>query len=270
MFKKNQNVRNTCPVPERFRFADDGLVPNNPVLSCVVVRQGIDLAGSARHADRIMATFERNGWIGMWRNEMYPYPHYHAGVHEAMAIAAGHTRVRLGGRSGVEVDLAVGDVLVLPAGTAHQRVMASADLLMIGAYPPNGQYDLWRPNMFDCLKARELVRRVPLPPSDPLNGETSPLLTLWTAEAAAAAEHPDRRDHAPGSRLPPDLRRPRERSDAELDLAPLPRTAAVRQLAERTLAAKQATDGSRSVSWGPATGLRSRRSRIGTSGLSTP
>ncbi|MFD2183631.1 cupin domain-containing protein [Rhodoplanes azumiensis] len=266
MIKKNQNVRKTAPAPEAFRFGDDGLVPNNPVLSCMVVRQGIDLTGSAHHADRIMATFERNGWVGLWRNEMYPYPHYHAGVHEAMAIAAGRIRVRLGGRSGVEVDLVAGDVLVLPAGTAHQRVMGSSDLMMIGAYPTNGQYDLWRPNMMDCLAARTIVRAVPLPKTDPLDREHPPVLGRWQADvAAAAAGEPE----IPVYRLPPELRRSRERSENELDLAPLPRTAAVRQLAERgTLTPRPGADGGRGAAWGPALGDRTRRTRIGPSGLS--
>ncbi|MBK5956777.1 hypothetical protein CCR97_00870 [Rhodoplanes elegans] len=266
MIKKNQNALKSAPAPEAFRFGDDGLVPNNPVLSCMVVRQGIDLTGSAHHADRIMATFERNGWVGLWRNEMYPYPHYHAGVHEAMAIAAGRIRVRLGGRSGVEVDLVAGDVLVLPAGTAHQRVMGSSDLMMIGAYPTNGQYDLRRPNMIDCITARAIVGRVPLPKTDLLDRERPLVLARWMADTeAAAAGAPE----VPLYRLPPELRRSRERSENELDLAPLPRTAAVRQLAERgALAPRPAAEGGRGAAWGPAIGDRTRRTRIGPSGLS--
>ncbi len=40
--------------------------------------------------------------------------------------------------------LAPGDVAVLPAGTGHQRLSGSGDLVVIGAYPPEGTYDLCR------------------------------------------------------------------------------------------------------------------------------
>ena len=44
-------------------------------------------------------------------------------------------RVRLGGDGGVVLDVKAGDALLLPAGVGHQNLGASADLLVIGAYP---------------------------------------------------------------------------------------------------------------------------------------
>lgn len=178
-----------------FRFKDDGITPNHPFLSCVLLREAIDLRGSSRHDEVIMATFERNGWGGLWRSVLYPYPHYHAQIHEAVAIASGRTRVRIGGAHGAEIELKVGDVLVVPAGTCHQRLRATSDLVVIGAYPPNGQYDMCRLNMDDHAKAKAVIPHVPLPPTDPVHGTVGRLLKLWAAEARGAAG-PKARDAA--------------------------------------------------------------------------
>ena len=89
----------------------------------------------------------------MWRNGIYPYVHYHSMIHEAMGIARGRAKVRFGGEQGREHRPRAGDVVVLPAGTGHQRLSQSPDLVVIGAYPPNGKYDLCRGSKAEHAKA---------------------------------------------------------------------------------------------------------------------
>ncbi len=116
-------TKRTAPITHR--FADDGRIPNNPALPFILYRGGIDLAGSPDPEKLIEKTFAANGWGNMWRNGIYPYAHYHSMIHEAMGIARGRATVRFGGENGQEIEIAPGDVVILPAGTGHQCLTQS-------------------------------------------------------------------------------------------------------------------------------------------------
>ena len=118
--------------PLAFHFADDGAVPNNrlPMLVYKGAFTGRDIAGA------IETTFGKNDWgHGLWHNGIYPFVHYHAQIHEVLGIAAGKARVRFGGDKGEVLEVEAGDVAVLPAGTGHQRLSSTPDLLVIGVIP---------------------------------------------------------------------------------------------------------------------------------------
>jgi|SRR5215471_20558990 len=166
--------------PLAMLFADDGTIPNNPHLPFLVYRKAIDLTGRVDPSEAVEETFERNGWgDSMWRNGIYPFPHYHSMIHEALGIARGRARVRFGGEGGKEVDLHMGDVAVLPAGTGHQRIWASPDLVVIGAYPPSGRLNLCRGSRAEHARALKSIPLVPHPNADPVYGPEGPLLRLW-------------------------------------------------------------------------------------------
>jgi uncharacterized protein YjlB len=165
--------------PETYRFADDGWVPNNARLPFLVYRRAIDLIGSPDPETVIERVFRANGWGDMWRNGIFPYVHYHSMIHEGMGIARGRARVRFGGNKGTEIEVAQGDICVLPAGTGHQCLWASPDLLVIGAYPSSGTYDLCRGSRAEHAKALQTIPNVPLPDSDPVFGKQGPLPQLW-------------------------------------------------------------------------------------------
>ena len=165
--------------PITFLFADDGAVPNNR-LPMLVYRRAIDR--SVRDPVRaIEKMFEQNRWgQGLWHNGIYPFTHYHSQIHEVIGIAAGKARVRFGGKHGEELEVEPGDVAVLPAGTGHQKLWETADLLVVGSYPPTGKLDLCRGSRAEHARARESIPRVPLPETDPVFGAQGPLTTLWT------------------------------------------------------------------------------------------
>ena len=56
---------------------------------------------------------------------------------------------------------------------------STPDLLVIGAYPPDGHYDLCRGTSAEHARALGTIPRVPLPQTDPLFGAEGPLTRLW-------------------------------------------------------------------------------------------
>jgi uncharacterized protein YjlB len=172
--------------PLAFMFTDDGAVPNNPALPALIYKGALDPRAQRDMAAALERLFAQNGWAhGQWRNGIYPFAHYHSMIHEALGIARGAAQVRLGGGQGEVVEFAAGDVAVLPAGTGHQRLSASGDLLVIGAYPPQGTYDLCRADdPSDRAKALLTIPKVPLPESDPVAGRDGPLPRLWRRAAS--------------------------------------------------------------------------------------
>lgn len=162
---------------ETYRFADDGIVPNNPALPLVVYRGALPADGDRAGACERM--FAEHGWPESWRNGIYAHHHYHSTAHEVLGIARGNARVRLGGEGGVAVELSAGDVVVIPAGIAHKRESASSDLLVIGSYPKGQHPDICRADPAAHDRALAAIAEVPLPEADPVTGRTDPLLECW-------------------------------------------------------------------------------------------
>jgi uncharacterized protein YjlB len=163
--------------PLSFVFADDGLVPNNP-MPFLVYKAAVDV-DNAHPEKTIEGLFGANGWGAMWRNGVYDYLHYHATVHEALGVARGHARVRFGGDRGKELEIAAGDVAILPAGTGHQCLSASRNFCVVGAYPPGPAMQITRPTPENHAKALQTIPQVKVPRTDPVMGEDGPLMKLW-------------------------------------------------------------------------------------------
>jgi len=161
---------------ETHRFEDDGAIPNSRLPA--LVYHGVPAARRAADCEQLFAA---NGWLGAWRNGIYPFHHFHSTAHEVLGIASGRAIVMLGGPGGSELSVTRGDVLVLPAGTGHCNLRASDDLLVIGAYPDGMHWDLRRGDPAEHDEATTNIEAVPIPGADPVEGADGALTELWRA-----------------------------------------------------------------------------------------
>jgi uncharacterized protein YjlB len=175
------SVKQTRPLT--LTFADDGRVPNNQQLPVLLYRGAFAIEGVTNPERLLVDAFTRNHWGHVWQNGIYPYTHYHSTTHEVLGVARGRAKVRFGGARGEDVDLTTGDIVVLPAGTGHQCLWASPDLLVVGAYPPKGRYDLCRGGKEEHTKALAAIPNVPIPETDPVYGKQGPLTNLWRRQS---------------------------------------------------------------------------------------
>jgi uncharacterized protein YjlB len=108
-----------------FCFSDDGKIPNHPRWPVIIYWSAVRLPRTLDPAAVMEELFEGNGWGDSWRNGIYDYLHYHSRINEALGIARGSAKVRLGGDRGRTLKLSAGDVAILPAGTAMARSAAT-------------------------------------------------------------------------------------------------------------------------------------------------
>jgi uncharacterized protein YjlB len=160
---------------DTYQFEDDGEIPNND-LPLVVYKDALTSPSTAAFERR----FINHNWRGTWVNGVFDYHHYHSTSHEVLGVASGQADVRFGGEEGKTLTISAGDVVVIPAGVGHCRESASADFRVVGAYPNGREWDLQRAGQADHAQMKANIADVPLPKSDPVQGDSGILFDYWT------------------------------------------------------------------------------------------
>lgn len=156
------------------RTRDDGRFPNSS-LPALVHRGALD----APSADAVEQRFAAHGWTGGWRSGVFGFHHYHSTAHEVLGVFRGSALLQLGGPAGEQVEVAVGDVVVIPAGVAH-CCLRDDGLQVVGAYDRGRTWDLLRGEPGERPAADERIAEVPLPGRDPVLGPEGGTATLWS------------------------------------------------------------------------------------------
>jgi uncharacterized protein YjlB len=165
--------------PEQFSFKDDGVFPNS-VLPLLLYRQVLATeAGDG--ASVLEQRLAGNNWCNSWRDGVYPFTHYHSTTHEVLGIYCGSAILRVGGEHGKDVEVHAGDLVVIPAGVAHQNIGASEDFAVVGAYPDGRDWDLLRGRPGERPRADRTIATLPIPDNDPIYGAEGPLRRIWKA-----------------------------------------------------------------------------------------
>jgi uncharacterized protein YjlB len=163
--------------PEQFTFNDDGVFPNS-VLPLLVYRQAL-ATNDGDGASVVEECLAGNDWTNSWRNGVYPFVHYHSTTHEVLGVFRGHAKLRVGGDQGTNVEVHAGDLVVIPAGVAHQNIGASADFAVVGAYPDGRDWDQLRGRPGERPEADRKIAALPIPDNDPIYGAEGPLRQIW-------------------------------------------------------------------------------------------
>ncbi|KAH8691755.1 hypothetical protein GQ44DRAFT_636133 [Phaeosphaeriaceae sp. PMI808] len=172
--------------PEQYTLPGSTYVPNS-VLPVLIYRNVLPTPVDPELTKNIC---EGNGWEkrGEWGE--IRIPHFHPNTHECYAIIRGSSRLALGraredeGTDGVEVDVCVGDVIVIPAGVSHRSLRSGGGFRYIGVYPKDAPR--WRNNHCkgeESMKAlAEEIKNVPVPNFDPVFGANGPLSKIWKSK----------------------------------------------------------------------------------------
>ena len=163
---------------ETLKLEENGFFPNNSELPVLIYKKIFDFSGSDPAA-AIEKVFSENDWGGSWRNGIYSFQHYHSTAHEALGVYGGWAEVQLGGPGNEPVRIEMGDLVVLPAGTAHKKINSGDGFAVVGAYPDGQTWDMNYGKEGEFPKSKQNTAKVTLPKNDPVFGKNGKMFEYW-------------------------------------------------------------------------------------------
>lgn len=161
--------------PQFYRFEDDGAIPNNPSLEVILYPGAFE-----KKPEEIETVFNNHDWTNSWTGGVFDYHHYHSNTHEVLGVRSGTATLQIGGEQGEVLRVAVGDVVLLPAGTGHKKLEASEDFKIVGGYPGGVSYNLKTGESGERPYVLEDIQNTPLPKMDPVYGNEGPVIEKWS------------------------------------------------------------------------------------------
>jgi len=160
------------------QLEENGNFPNNSNLPVLLYKNVFDFI-EGDPASTIEKVLAANNWNNSWRNGIFSYHHYHSDTHEALGVYGGWAEVQLGGPGNEPVRIEKGDLVVLPAGTAHKRIDSGGGFAVVGAYPNGHRYDMNFGEDEEVESAKQNIASVQLPDKDPAFGKDGEMFDLW-------------------------------------------------------------------------------------------
>jgi len=114
-----------------------------------------------------------------WQYTMYAQDHFHSTTHELLVVFKGSAQVCFGGEDNpdrVEVEVKMGDAMLLPAGVAHRLLEGRDGFEMVGSYPRGATWDMCYGRKGEDVD--EKIAKLRWFKKDPLYGEEGPALDV--------------------------------------------------------------------------------------------
>ena len=155
----------------RLSMDDDGTFPNNKEYPLLLYKSAF-LGTQSKATQMITGSGQ---WTSPWVWGIFPFHHYHSNAWELLLCTRGEAIIQMGGPTGPMVQVATGDLMLVPPGLAHKQILDSGGFTLLGSYPKDSELRLGPVDTLreaPTVQQRENIASCPLPPKDPFFGWT--------------------------------------------------------------------------------------------------